>query len=109
MDLKVNKFTVLSNVMLMLSLMKLGKIAEHHYFQNFIDLETSSRKKVFIHVPYEKNERNWGDFYGRSSNKLNIDLCSLCIKSIIYHCSDKYDVILYIYDNGSVEKRIVTP
>lgn len=79
-------------------------VIEQHYFQNFIDLETSSRKKIFIHVPYEKNERNWGDFYGRSSNKLNIDLCSLCIKSIIYHCSDKYDVILY--NNNNVKNLI---
>ena len=31
--------------------------------ENFLNLETSSKKKIFIHIPYEKNERNWNDFY----------------------------------------------
>ena len=79
-------------------------VLEHHYFQNFINLETSSKKKIFIHVPYEKNQRKWDDFYGRSSNQLNIELCNLCIKSIIYHCSDNYDVILY--NNNNVKDLI---
>ena len=79
-------------------------ILEQHYYQNFLNLETSSKKKIFIHIPYEKNERNWNDFYARSSKKLNLELCNLCIKSIIYHCSEKYDVILY--NNSNVKDLI---
>ena len=74
-------------------------ILEQYYFQNYINLEKNSKKKIFIHIPYEKNERNWDNFYSRSSNKLNIDLCSICIKSVIYHCYNKYDIILYNNNN----------
>ena len=68
-------------------------------FENYINLENSSRKKIFIHIPYEKNERAWKDFYGRSSNDLNLDLSILCIKSIIQKCSYDHDIILYNNNN----------
>ncbi len=68
---------------------------EQYNYENYNNIESLKRNKIFIHIPYEKNERNWSDFYGRSSNQLNIDLCILCIKSVIYQCSHKYDIILY--------------
>lgn len=69
-------------------------------FENYKNIEKSTRKKIFIHIPYERNERKWNDFQSRSSNQLNIELCVLCIKSVIHQCSDKYDIILY--DNYNV-------
>ena len=81
-----------------------GSIFEQHMFDNFIHLEKSTKKKIFIHLPYEKNERNWLDFGARSSNDLNADICMLCIQSVIRHFGDDADIVLY--DNNNVKDLI---
>ena len=75
------------------------EIIDNHLFTNFIDINDSKKKKVFIHIPNERNNRNWASFYDRSSNDLNISICNWCIKSAIHHLSDSYDVILYTNEN----------
>lgn len=79
-------------------------LLEHYYFQNYIDIQNSKKKKIFIHMSYEPNQRDWSDFYGRTSKEMNLDICVLCVKSVIYHCSSKYDVILY--NNNNVKELL---
>lgn len=79
-------------------------LLEQYYFQNYIDIQNSKKKKIFIHMSYEANQRNWSDFYGRTSNDMNLDICVLCVKSVIYHCSSKYDVVLY--NNNNVKELL---
>ena len=64
------------------------------YFYSHEYVKTSKRRKLWIHIPYEKNSRNWTNFGSRSSYELNCPYMVLCIKSIIDHCGDSYDIII---------------
>ena len=68
---------------------------DNYYYSNYININNSLKKKIFVHIPDEINQRNWITFNDRNSRNLNIDLCKLCIKSLLYHCSKNYDIILY--------------
>ena len=75
-----------------------------YYFKNYINLNHITNQKIFIHIPYEKNERNWINFGSRSSKELNNDLIVLSIRSIIETCGEQYTIVLY--DNTCVGELI---
>ena len=74
-------------------------LIEHHMFYNYNKLESLQKNKIFIHLPYERNERNWINFVSRSTKRLNLDICMLCIQSIIKQLGDEMEIILYHNDN----------
>jgi len=74
------------------------------FYQNYTDINKSNKSKLFIHLSQERNERNWLNFGSRSSEELNMDICLLCIESIITFCDDLYQVI--IYTNDDISKMI---
>ena len=55
----------------------------------------TKRRKIWIHIPLERNERHWQNFGSRSSTSLNLSVANLCIKSIIDWCAQTYDIILF--------------
>ena len=55
----------------------------------------SKRRKIWVHIPLEKNARHWQSFGSRSSTHLNLSVTNLCIKSIIDWCAQSYDIILF--------------
>ena len=76
---------------------------EYYYYENYIkNIENINNPLIFIHVPNERNERNWDSFYSRSNKKLNLDLCKLCIKSVIQSCNNNnYTVV--IFNNSNIK------
>ena len=76
----------------------------NYYFNNYTNIDNLSNQKIFIHLPYERNERKWINFGSRSSKELNNDLIVLSIRSIIRSCGNKYNIILY--DNHSVKQLL---
>jgi hypothetical protein len=70
------------------------------YFYNPANLNESERRKIWVHLPFERNSRKWESFGSRSSYSLNTAYMTLCIKSIIDCCSEKYDII--IFDDTSI-------
>lgn len=74
-------------------------LIKHHMFNNYTNLESSHKNKLFIHLPYERNERNWINFGSRSTKRLNLDLCMICIQSVIKQFGDQMEIILYHNDN----------
>ena len=79
-------------------------LIQHYYFDNYKNLKTSKKPKVFIRVYNERNSRKWNDFGGRVSHDMNLDLALLCIQSVVYYLGDEYDIVLY--DNTSVGRLI---
>ena len=75
---------------------------ENYYIDNYSNLSSLTRSKIFIHIPSEMNQRKWLDFGSRNTTSLNLPLSELCIQSIIKNCSTKYDII--IYNNSTVNK-----
>lgn len=76
---------------------------EYYYYDNYIkNIENINRPLIFIHVPNERNERNWDSFYSRSNKKLNLDLCKLCIKSVIQNCNNNYYTVV-IFNNSNIK------
>lgn len=71
---------------------ELVDIDEYFYSDEYIT--TSKRRKLWIHVPYEKNARNWINFGSRTSYEINCSYMILCIKSIIDKCGDSYDIVI---------------
>ena len=65
------------------------------YFFSELYLKKSKNRKLWVHIPFEKNSREWESFGSRSSHKLNLAYMSLCIKSIIDWCGQSYDIIIY--------------
>ena len=65
------------------------------YFFSELYLKKSKNRKLWIHIPYEKNAREWDSFGSRTNHKLNLAYMSLCIKSIIDWCGQTYDIIIY--------------
>ena len=65
------------------------------YFFSELYLKKSKNRKLWIHIPFEKNSREWESFGSRSTTKLNLAYMTLCIKSIIDWCGQSYDIIIY--------------
>lgn len=65
------------------------------YFYDINNLRESKKRKLWIHIPFEKNARNWESFGSRNTYNLNLPYMTLCIKSIVDHCSEYYDIIIY--------------
>ena len=57
-------------------------------------LKKSNNRKLWVHIPFEKNSRKWKNFGSRTSTDLNLDYMTLCIKSIIDHCGETYDIFI---------------
>jgi hypothetical protein len=55
----------------------------------------SKRRKIWVHIPLERNSRHWQSFGSRTSTYLNLSVMNLCIKSIIDWCAQTYDIILF--------------
>ena len=67
--------------------------------------EIHSQKPIlWIHNHYKINARNWPSFGGRTSKKLNQPYLYLCVKSIIKHCGQSFNVVLI--DDNSFRKLI---
>jgi len=64
------------------------------FFYSESYLKTSKNRKLWIHIPFEKNSRKWANFGSRTSTDLNLDYMTLCIKSIIDHCGETYDIFI---------------
>jgi len=71
---------------------ELINIDDYFYSDDYV--KTSKRRKLWIHIPYEKNARKWNSFGSRTSNDINLPYMVLCIKSIIDNCGDTYDIII---------------
>ena len=65
------------------------------YFFSELYLKKSKNRKLWIHLPFEKNSREWESFGSRTTTKLNLAYMTLCIKSIIDWCGQSYDIIIY--------------
>jgi len=65
------------------------------YFFSELYLKNSKNRKLWVHIPFEKNSREWESFGSRTSHKLNLAYMTLCIKSIIDWCGQTYDIIIY--------------
>jgi hypothetical protein len=65
------------------------------YFYDADNLRDSKRRKLWIHIPFEKNARSWESFGSRNTYQLNLPYMTLCIKSIVDNCSENYDIIIY--------------
>ena len=102
-------YSVLNNTFIIQALQPIEKsknmlndadeIIRQHMFDNYLDLERSTKKKIFIHMPYERNERNWINYGSRSTKNLNLDICMLCIQSMIHCLGYENNIILYNNDN----------
>jgi hypothetical protein len=64
------------------------------YFYSDSYIKQSKRRKLWIHIPFEKNSRNWANFGSRTSTDLNLAYMILCMKSIIDYCGSSYDIII---------------
>lgn len=72
-----------------------------YFFKDINHLSRSSKRKIWIHLPLERNARKWTHFGSRVSCDLNLDYNALCIKSIIDYCGQYYDIILFDDSNLS--------
>ena len=57
----------------------------------FVD-DHDDRPLLWIYVPFEFNSRMWWSFYSRSSKCLNKPYQLLCMKSVIDHCKEDFDI-----------------
>ena len=76
------------------------------YFYSDSYIKESKKRKIWIHIPFEKNSRKWSNFGSRTSTDLNLAYMTLCIKSIIDTCGDSYDII--IFDDTNIPQLIDT-
>ena len=72
-----------------------GEIIEvDSYFYSDGYLKASKNRKIWLHIPFEKNSRHWANFGSRTSTDLNLAYMTLCIKSIIDFCGESYDIFI---------------
>ncbi len=74
------------------------------YLLNDSPLYGFNRPKLWIHTKYELNARKWKSFHSRTSTDLNQPYIHLCIKTIINHCGNDFNVCLI--DDDSFSKLI---
>jgi hypothetical protein len=65
------------------------------YFFSELYLKKSKNRKLWLHLPFVKNSRDWESYGSRTSHKLNLAYMTLCIKSVIDWCGQTYDIIIY--------------
>lgn len=61
-------------------------------------LSKVSKPILWVHLPFEKNARNWDSFFSRTNNEINQPYIYLTIKSIIEHNATDFHICL-IDDN----------
>ena len=71
---------------------ELVNIDSYFYSERYV--RESKRRKIWLHIPFEKNSRNWYNFGSRTSTELNLAYMMLCMKSIIDYCGSTYDIII---------------
>ena len=80
----------------------------YSHVQNHILLEKSLEKCkktiLWIHIPYEYNERNWISFGSRNSYELNQPYLNMTVKTIIKNCDTSFKIC--IIDDNSFRKLI---
>ena len=64
----------------------------------------SQKPILWIHNAYKINARNWESFKSRNTKDLNQPYLYLCIKSIIKHCANSFNVVLI--DDNSFRKLL---
>jgi hypothetical protein len=64
------------------------------YFYSESYIKQCKKRKLWIHIPFEKNSRKWENFGSRTSTDLNLAYMILCMKSIIDYCGSSYDIII---------------
>ena len=64
------------------------------YLLNESPLYGYNKPKLWIHTTYEYNARRWASFGSRSSTDLNQPYIHLCIKSLVGHCADDFNIVL---------------
>ena len=64
------------------------------YLLNESPLYGYNKPKLWIHTKYELNARKWKSFQSRGSTDLNQPYIHLCIKTIINHCGDDFNICL---------------
>lgn len=74
-------------------------IDDYFYHADMLSMD-SKRRKMWIHVPSERNSRFWLDMGSRSSTNINLPYMSICVKSIIDWCAQSYDII--IFDDSNI-------
>ena len=68
------------------------------------DSDLGGKPLLWIHNTYTVNARNWPSFYSRDTSELNQPYIPLCIKTIIRHNSDSFNIS--IIDDSAFEKLI---
>ncbi len=71
---------------------ELVNIDSYFYSERYVT--ESKRRKLWLHIPFEKNSRNWTNFGSRTSTDLNLAYMMLCMKTIIDYCGSSYDIII---------------
>jgi len=74
------------------------------YLLNDSPLQGAHRPKLWIHLPYERNQRHWKSFGSRTSMDLNEPYLEILIRSILRHCADDFHICLI--DDSSFSKLI---
>jgi hypothetical protein len=47
---------------------------------------------IWVHLDYERNSRNWGSFYTRSSNDINFPFIYCALSTIVRNCSTEFNI-----------------
>ena len=80
----------------------------YNHLQNNIlldkTLEKSKKPIIWIHIPYEVNERNWISFGSRNTTELNQPYLNMTVKTIIKNCDSSFKIC--IIDDNSFKKLI---
>ena len=71
------------------------KLDINKYFYDADNLRDSKRRKLWVHIPFERNARQWESFGSRNTYELNLAYMTLCIKSIVDNCSQDYDIVIF--------------
>ena len=74
------------------------------YLLNDSPLQGVQRPKLWIHLPYERNQRKWKSFGSRTSMDINEPYLEVLIGSIIRQCSSEFSICLI--DDSSFSKLI---
>ena len=59
---------------------------------------------IWIYNPYELSSRHWDNFYSRKSFNKSSSIINICLKSIIKHSKDKYNIRVF---NQSCIKNLI--
>lgn len=73
------------------------KIQKYLFVNN--DLYGQDKPKIWVHVKNDVNARKWNSFGSRKNKNTNQPYIEECIKSIILHCKDDFNVIIITDDS----------